>query len=122
MPIFNEKDLGDALNKDQETIEIEGDLVKKVFRIKATGKLAWAVALGAIAVAGTAVLLAPTPEPTTKALGPIAGGAAIGILGISATTAAISISIATGGIGALRKLRAYKIISHNDGKIILKKP
>lgn len=44
MAISNEKDLGEAVNNEQDTIEIEGDLGKKVLRIKATGKVAWLVA------------------------------------------------------------------------------
>lgn len=35
MAIFSEKDLGDALNGEQNTIEIEGDLAEKIIRIKA---------------------------------------------------------------------------------------
>ncbi|WP_332405986.1 hypothetical protein, partial [Vibrio metschnikovii] len=43
MTISNEADLGEALKREQDTIEIEGDLKNKVLKIKATGKVAWAV-------------------------------------------------------------------------------
>ena len=36
MKIRAEKELGEALKNDQDRIEIEGDLAKKVIRIKAT--------------------------------------------------------------------------------------
>uniref|UniRef100_UPI003F583790 hypothetical protein n=1 Tax=Vibrio cholerae TaxID=666 RepID=UPI003F583790 len=57
MTISNEADLGEALKREQDTIEIEGDLKNKVLKIKATGKVAWAVAIGAIGIA-VAVLIA----------------------------------------------------------------
>jgi hypothetical protein len=122
--VDNEKDLGDALNNDQDTIEIEGDLAKKVLKIKATGKVAWAVAAGAIGVAVLAVMY-PVPEPTSqvasKAFAITAGGSAVTILGVGATTAAISIAVATGGVKGLNKLRSYKVISTEGDRVVLKK-
>ena len=65
MAINNEKDLGKAINDNQPYIEIEGDLVNKVMRIKATGKAAWIIAIGAVTVA-VAGSLYPVPAPTTQ--------------------------------------------------------
>jgi len=122
--IDNEKDLGKALNDEQDTIEIEGDLKEKVIRIKATGKVAWAVAVGAIAVSVAAILY-PVPEPATQAgakgFAALTGGAAVGILGAGTAVSAITIAIATGGIGALNKLRGYKIVSSTDHSVVLKR-
>ena len=110
MVINNEDDLGDALNKNDDTIEIEGDLAKKVFKIKATGKAAWIIAIAAIGVAvGLAV-------PTGGTNG-IIGAGAITVLGLPAATSAV----AAGGIGALNKLRRYKVIERNDNLLILKR-
>jgi len=121
MRVSDEKELARALKDEQESIEMEGDLARKVFRIKATGKVAWVVAIGAIGVSAAAVLLLPTPEPTTKVAGLIAAPAAVGILGAGTAASALSIAVAAGGIGALNKLRAYKIVSHSDNKLVLKK-
>ena len=124
MTIKNEKDLGNAIKNDQDTIEIEGDLGKKVLKIKATGKVAWAVAAGAIGVAVLAVMY-PVPEPTTqvasKAFALTAGGGVVAILGAGAATTAISIAVAAGGVGALNKLRAYKVVSTDNNRVVLKK-
>lgn len=125
MAIDNEKDLGKALKEDQETIEIEGDLKNKVIRIKATGKIAWAVAIGAIGVAVVAILY-PVPEPTSQAttkffVAPLAGGAAVTVLGAATAASAISIAVAAGGVAALNKLRGYKITSNSEDKIVLTK-
>jgi len=124
MTINNEEDLGEALKNEQDTIEIEGDLKNKVLRIKATGKVAWVVAIGAIsvAIAGTVY---PVPEPTTqglsKAFALTAAGGAVTILGISTTVAAISIAIAAGGVGGLKLLRRYKVVEQSSEKLVLKK-
>ncbi|WP_323930436.1 hypothetical protein [Aeromonas veronii] len=124
MAINNEKDLGKALNEDQDTIEIEGSLRDKVIKIKATGKVAWVIAIGAIGVAVVAILY-PVPEPATQAsskgIAALTGGAAIGILGAGTAMSAIAISVASGGVAALNKLRSYKIISNSGDKLVLKK-
>jgi hypothetical protein len=114
MVINNEDDLGDALNNNDDTIEIEGDLAKKVFKIKATGKAAWAIAIAAI---GVAVALA-LPSGGTSG---IIGAGAITVLGLPAATSAVAIAVAAGGIGALNKLRRYKVIERNDNLLILKR-
>ena len=126
MSINNEKDLSKAIQDGQETIEIEGDLKNKVIRIKATGKTAWFIAIGAIGI-GIVGATYPVPEPTsqtvTKSIAFVSAPVAVGVLGIGATISAFSIAIAAGasGIAVLNKLRKYKIASNTDGKLILKK-
>jgi hypothetical protein len=124
MAISNEKDLGDAIKNEQDTIEIEGDLGKKVLKIKATGKVAWMVASGAIGVAVLAIIY-PVPEPTTqvasKAFAITAGGSAVAILGAGTAATAISIAVAAGGVGALNKLRAYRVASTDNNRVVLKR-
>lgn len=124
MIIKNEKDLGEAVKNEQDTIEIEGDLGKKVLRIKATGKVAWVVAFGAIVIAVTGALY-PVPEPTTqvasKAFAATAAGGAVSILGVGTTAAAISIAVAAGGVGVLNKLRKYKVVSTSNNRVVLKR-
>lgn len=118
MAINNEKDLGEALNGRQDTIEIEGDLVKKVLKIKATGNVAWVVALGAIGVAVTLVLISGgTAAPASG----VVGLGAVSVLGLPAAISAVSIALAAGGVGALTALRKYKIVAQKDGKLILKR-
>lgn len=124
MAINNEKDLAKALKDDQDTIEIEGDLCKKVFKIKATGNVAWVIAFGGIAIAVIAFLY-PVPEPVTQAgtkgLGVLSGGVAVSILGAGTAITAISIAVAAGGVSVLNKLRGYKIVSNSGDKIVLQK-
>ena len=49
-------DLGKAIKNGESEIAIEGDLAQKVIRIKATGNVAWAIALGAVTIGIAAVL------------------------------------------------------------------
>lgn len=124
MAIESEKDLGEAVNNEQDTIEIEGDLGKKVLRIKATGKIAWVIAFGAIGIAVSGAVY-PIPEPTTqvasKAFAATAAGGAVSILGAGTTAAAISIAVASGSVGVLNKLRKYKVISTSNNLVVLKR-
>lgn len=118
--VDNEQKLADAIKNGEDTIEIEGDLKEKVVRIKATGKVAWAVAIGAIGIAVGLMLLAPATGGTTAAPAAIAAPAAVAILGAPATLSCIAIAIAAGGVGVLNKLRNYKLVEEN-GIVMLKK-
>ena len=119
--VKDEKELGQALKEQQDTIEIEGDLTKKILKIKATGKIAWAVAIGAIGVAVVAILTAPATGGTHGVVGVMAAPVAVGILGAGTTVAAIAIAIGAGGVGALNRLRSYKVEKLGPDHIILKK-
>ena len=116
MAITTEKELGNALKNNQDTIEIEGDLTNKVIKIKATGAVAWAVAIGAIGI-GVVITLG-----SAGTAAPVAGFVGIGaasILGASATASAVAIAVAAGGIGSLNSLRKYKVVRSQDGKLTL---
>lgn len=119
------KDLGKALRDDIDEIEIEGDLVAKVIKIRATGRVAWAVAFAAI---GIAALSAYATIGTGGASTPVTGtvtagltGAAAGVLGVPAAAAAIGIAVAAGSVGMLTRLRKYKEISRSGESLILRK-
>jgi hypothetical protein len=118
MSIKTEAELAGAINRHEDTIEIEGDLANMVFKIKATGDKAWIVAIATI---GAAVIIVIS----TGGLGaPVAAFSAVGavtILGVSATTSAIAIAAAAGGVGVLNSLRSYEIIENDGNRLVLKK-
>ncbi|SMF95687.1 hypothetical protein SAMN02949497_3061 [Methylomagnum ishizawai] len=118
MAIINEDDLGKALKNKQDTIEIEGNLKEKVLRIKATGSVCWAIAIGAIGIAVTVLL---TTGGTGVAVSGLVGVGAVSVLGMPTAISAVSIAVAAGGIGSLNSLRKYKILNQNDGRLILKR-
>ncbi|MDX9901064.1 MAG: hypothetical protein RBT22_06195 [Aliarcobacter sp.] len=118
MSIRTEEELAQSIKNNEDFIEIEGDLARKVIKIKATGKVAWIIACGAIAVAVTAVIVSGGTATPASAF--IAGGA-VTILGLPTTVTAISIAVVSGGIASLNKLRDYQIILNENNRIILKK-
>lgn len=89
---------------------------KKVLIIKATGKVSWAVAVGANAVDS-----APATGGTSFAANVVTVSVAATALGGNCTIAAVSIAVAGGGVAALNKLRKYKIISDSNDILIIKK-
>ena len=119
--VHTEEELGKGLNDDEETIEIEGDLRNKELKIKATGKVAWAVAVGCIAVAIAAILVSPASGGASSAVGVIVAPAAFAALGMPVAVSAIAIAVAAGGVGALNKLRRYKVVANDNNRLVLKK-
>lgn len=131
MAITTAKELGQAIKEEKDTIEIEGDLVRRVIKIKATGKVAWGVCIGALGVAITLVLTQPaTTAIDISTLGTSAlvksfvatssGVVAVSTLGsVSAVSTAIGIGVAGGGVAALNKLRGYRLEKKGNNKIIL---
>ena len=130
MKVNNEKELGKALHEEKDSIEIEGDLAKKVIRIKATGKVAWGVLIGSLAVAIPLVIVTvgsggtATPATAPAIMGLM--GPSIATLGVGTTYSAVSIAagaaIAAGGasaipaaVAALSKLRKYKMTKNTNG-------
>lgn len=118
MSIKTEDQLGKALKEGKDIIEIEGDLVNKVIKIKATGNIAWAVAITAIALAVLALLISGGVSAPASG---IVGFSAVSILGLPTTLSAISIAVAAGGVGVLNSLREYEIQSHTDNLLVLKR-
>ncbi|MFZ4170540.1 hypothetical protein ACEV60_18035 [Enterobacter ludwigii] len=123
--VTTEKELARAVSEGQGTIIIEGDLAKKTIQIKATGNVAWAVAIGAIGVAVCSLMLTAgsggASTPVTGTTAALAGGGAVAILGGPATVSAISIAVAAGGVGVLKTIRHYKIAENTGNRIVLKK-
>ncbi|MCD8213953.1 MAG: hypothetical protein LUC34_07940 [Campylobacter sp.] len=119
MFVNNEKEFGKALNDGIDTIEIEGDLAQKTIKIKATGKVAWGVCIVALGVAVAAIISAPATGGTSTAMGVVATGGVASILGSTVAVSAIMIAVSAGGVGALNKLRKYKLEKISDTKIKL---
>jgi hypothetical protein len=126
MVVYSNKDVGEAIKKEVDTIEMsrESEAGKTVYKIKATGNIAWGVCFAALAVAIVAIIVMPVTGGASAipagAVGFIGTPIAIGVLGGPAAVGAIVIAVAGGGVGILNKLRRYKMKEKN-GKIILTK-
>ena len=120
------KDLGEALKRGDDSIEIEVDLKEPVIKIKATGKGVWAVCIVGIGVtiAGVAVTVgsggagsAPAALISTPAM-----ASTVAIFGVPTAIVALSIALAGGGVGVLNHLmKDYDIKRISDEKIILQR-
>lgn len=118
------------LNNKEDYIILEGDRANDVYRIVAAGNVAWAIAIGAIVLGAALVFVtassggtaAPATVPAISAVAP----AAVAVVGWSATSTAIAICFAAGGVAAgkaiLNSVRNnYKItekVEDKDGKVI----
>ena len=120
-----EKELGKALKEGQDTIEIEFDLCKKVIKIKAIGIVSWGICIASITIAVSCAVVAVSTAGTTAvpdaliatpAMAPLAS-----VLGLPTAISAVAIAVAGGGVGALNKLRNYRLERVSDEKIILHK-
>lgn len=123
--VTTEKELGEALKRGESTIEVEFDLQNKVLKIKALEKGAWAVCVAAIGVAVVCgVVTISTAGTATVPSAFVAAPAVVTVssfLGMPTAISAIGIAIAGGGVGALNKLRGYRVEKVSDEKIILHK-
>lgn len=116
----NEKELSSAIKEGADEIEIEGDLANKVIRIKATGKVAWAVAIGAIAVAIVSLVAVPVSGGSSAVANLATAPVVFSVLG-TASVPAITLAAVSGGVAVLNKLRGYKIIEKSDSYVLLRK-
>ena len=119
------KELGKAL-KDNVLIiecEIDSETGRIVVKIKAVGSVAWglcAVGLTAAIASAIAAVAAPPSAIIGVPMAAVGLTTASATLGASVALGAVAIGAAGGGIGALNKLRKYKM-EKRDGKIILRK-
>lgn len=121
--VNDDKDLGRAIKNGEDSVYIEGDLMRKVIIIKATGNVAWAVVAAAVTISVVAILAAPATLGTSNSVHFVTAPVVITSLGGSAGTAAtaVSIAVAGGGVAVLNKLRKYKITEKTDKYLIISK-
>ena len=117
--IKDEKDLGKAIKNDENTIEIEGDLARKVIKIKATGAVAWAVCFAALVITITFILAAPPSGGLTIPATLVVAPTAASILGGGTAVTAVGIAIGGGSAAILNKLREYRLEKISDNHVIL---
>lgn len=97
-----------AVDNKEDCIIIEGDKANDVYRIIATGNVAWAIAIGAIGLSAALIFItvgsggaaAPVTVPVEVASKTIIAPVVIATLGWGATSTAIAICFAAGGVAA----------------------
>ena len=122
--VKNAKSLAKVLKDKPDIIIIEGEFRKAAFRIYATGKVSWIIAISAIAAAIALIFasgIIPILSPGTLSGAGLAAAPAVGILGWPATTAAITIALTGGGVRILNKFRKYKLITRDDNQLVFER-
>ena len=121
MAITDEKELRDALQAGTDSIEIEGNLKDRVVRIKASGKVAWVIALGAIVIA-VIVALSHTLANINNANKVLMESPALAPhLGLSIVWILLGIAVVAIIVAMLNKFRNYKLEKVSNTRIILRK-
>lgn len=122
-----------AVDSKEDYIVIEGDKANDVYRIVVAGNVAWAIAIGAIGLSAALIFItvgsggaaAPVTVPVEVASKMFIAPAAIATLGWGATSTAIAICFAAGGVAAGKAIlnavrNNYKIaekVENKDGKV-----
>lgn len=123
--VRTEKEFAEAIERGEDTIEVEGNLADKTIRIRATGNVAWAVAVGAVGIAFYSAVKIPsaaTEQSMAAKFVPIAAGAgAVGVLGAEVAFTAIALAVAAGSVGVLKSIRGYRQLSAEKGKLVLQR-
>ena len=110
-------ELGEALADKIDEIRIEGDLAKRVRRIRTIGVMKWMVIYSAL---GAAVVAAISGVGLPAAI--LLAGAAVAVLGYDATVVAIYIGVAAKGAGVLKVLRKdYREVARGVDYLVLKR-
>jgi hypothetical protein len=126
MAVTDAKDLGKRMKNDDDYLELEGDLARKVLKIKAKGKVAIGAAVAIVAGILAAVVITAgsggTSIPLTAPIGAAEYAALIPIVGsLDLATVIVAIAIGGGNAAILHKLFDYDITKIDDDHIILKK-
>lgn len=127
--VRTEKEFAEAIERGDDTIEVEGNLAEKTIRIRATGNVAWAVAIGAVGIAFYSAVKMPSAATSqsggiTKVVqfAPIiAGAGAVGVLGAEVAVTALALAVAAGSVGVLASIRGYRQLSAEKGRLILQR-
>lgn len=121
MAITDEKELRQALQDGTDSIEIEGNLKDKVLRIKASGKVAWVIALGAIAVAVIVALPHTLANISNANKVLVETPTSAPYLGLGVVWSLVGIAVVATTLAMLNKFRGYKLEKVSDTRIILRK-
>lgn len=121
MAITDEKELRQALQDGTDSIEIEGNLKDKVVRIKASGKVAWVIALGAIAVAVIVALPHTLANISNANKVLVETPTSAPHLGLGVVWSLVGIAVVATTFAMLNKFRGYKLEKVSDTRIILRK-
>ena len=120
MTVENEKELGEAIDNREETIEVKGRLVPRIKKIWFMDRMLWGLCLVCLAVAITALVAMPSTGGTSAALSLVAGTPAACFMGAPAAATAVLTAAAGSGIATLKELRyGYRLKCISSERVVL---
>ena len=81
MIVENEKELGEAIDKGEETIELKGRMVPRIKKIWLMDRMLWCLCLACLAVAIAALVAMPSTSGMSAAVSLVAGTPAACFMG-----------------------------------------
>ena len=121
--VKDEKELAQAIKNNVDYIEVEGGIKDFFIKVKGTGKIAWTLCIGCLAIAAAATAYMVTKEDgdiKKTAVAAISATAAAGILGPTTAATCVMMAVAAGGVDVLNKLREYRIEEQGDRMFLVK--
>lgn len=119
MYVKDEEELGKALKNNEETIEMKGNLARRIFRIWNIDKLLWCLCLACLTVAVAALIASPTIGGIPAVAGVVSGTPAAAILGVSTAKSAVLTAVSGGSVRVLKQLRGYRMERFDESHIVL---
>lgn len=122
MIVENEQDLGEAIDRGEETIEVKGKLAPRIRKIWLMDRFLWCLCLACLAVAIAALVAVPATSAASAVVSFVSGTPAALLLGTPAAVTAVLTAAAGSGIATLRKLRhCYRLESTGSERVVLHK-
>lgn len=119
MKVENAQELGKAILRGEDFIELNPSLADKIERLLRLNRILWAVVLIELSVMTVTLIQMPATAGLSGLVSFAAGTSAAAVLGVDAAAAAVMTAVAGGGIMALKRLRNYRIRRQTDGRIFL---
>lgn len=121
MKVDDEKGLGEAIRKNEKTIDIHGSIAPRIKRLHDLDRVLYCMCLMCLAVAVVALMQIPATGGSMLPASFVAGTPAAAIVGVPTAKTAVLIAVSGGGIGTLRRLRRYKLRQLSREHVVLYK-
>lgn len=121
MKVNDEKGLGEAIRKNEKTIDIHGSIAPRIKRLHDLDKVLYCMCLMCLAVAVVALMQIPALGGGMLPLSFVSGSPAAAILGVPTAKTTVLVAVSGGGISTLKRLRKYKLRQISREHVILHK-
>lgn len=121
MKVNDEKGLGEAIRKNERTIDIHGSIAPRIKRLHDLDRVLYCMCLMCLAIAVVALMQMPATGGGMLPLSFVTGTPAAAILGVPTAKTAALVAVSGGGISTLKRLRRYKLRHISREHVILYK-